>query len=100
LAEEVLKYTCAQDAFESKGLFAKWASVHHKNDNGLDLFPSTYFDFLLGSVPEFTLANIQQYFDCFQAIHQREGLDITVDLHGIDISALSLGRNTFNKDVV
>lgn len=98
LAEEVVKYTCAQDALESKGLMAKWASVHQKNENGFDLFPSTYFDFLLGSVPEFTLANIQYYFDCFQAILQREGASITVDLHDIDISVLSTGENMLNKD--
>lgn len=71
LAIEVLKHESVSDALEDTNLKFKWleAADEKNNDfasrNGL---PNPYFDALFGSMPAFSAASLQVFFDCFGAI--------------------------------
>jgi exodeoxyribonuclease V gamma subunit len=84
LAAEVMKFASVDEALESKALMAKWSTCNQATENGPDLFPRTYFDFLLGAIPAFDKDNIQSYFDCFGAIEQFEPKPITVDISEVN----------------
>ncbi|MFT6268402.1 MAG: exodeoxyribonuclease V gamma subunit [Alphaproteobacteria bacterium] len=84
LAAEVMKFSSADEALESAALMAKWSTCNQPSENGPDLFPRTYFDFLLGAIPAFEKDNMQTYFDCFDAIEQLEIAAITVDLSAVN----------------
>jgi exodeoxyribonuclease V gamma subunit len=97
LAAEILKFASADEALASAALLAKWSTCNKPSDNGPDLFPRTYFDFLLGEIPAFEKENIQIYFDCFAAIQQTIRAPIMVDLSAVDYTVLRKSKDILTK---
>gem|GEM_PF-2179397 len=97
LAEDVMKHASLDQALASKALMAKWTTCNQPNENGPDLFPRTYFDFLLGEVPAFEANNVQAYFDCFGNIEQHNLKPINVDISTPDMRVLCNQENAFTK---
>jgi hypothetical protein len=90
LAEEILKYTSIDDAVNSKALMAKWYACNRPPQNGPSFFPSNYFDYLLGELPLFDMANLKPYFDCYGAMQKHDGELISVDLAGLLLSSTDI----------
>lgn len=86
LAEEILEFASAKEAFESKSLMAKWAACPHPPESGPNFFPNNEFAFLLGEMPAFTIDNIQVYFDCFGDMRQHFEKTNDIDLSAWDLS--------------
>lgn len=72
LAKEIIKFDSSELAADSKMLEAKWINCSRISNDGFSFFPHTYFDYLLGDMPEFSEQNLYPYFACFGKMSQNE----------------------------
>lgn len=80
LAKEIIKFDSCEIAADSKMLEAKWINCSRVSNEGFSFFPHTYFDYLLGEMPEFSEQNLYPYFACFGKMEQKELLPQTIEI--------------------